>query len=89
MVKECHFKVAFDYSTNMGGVDLKVKMLQPYLLECKKSNKLFIKIFKGFLPSETQLYFVWATASNQTLGYVSLSMALIKGCIESHGPAVL
>jgi hypothetical protein len=32
-------KVAFDYSTNMGSVDLNDQMLQPYLLEHNKGNK--------------------------------------------------
>jgi hypothetical protein len=42
-------KVAFDYNTNMGGVDLKDQMLQPYLLETKKGNKWYIKFFKRLI----------------------------------------
>ena len=32
-----------DYNENMGGVDLKDQLLQPYLLERKKMTKWYIK----------------------------------------------
>jgi hypothetical protein len=39
-------KVAFDYSTNMEGLNLKDQMLQPYLLESKKGYKWYIRFFQ-------------------------------------------
>jgi exonuclease III len=38
--------VVCDYNVNMLGVDLKDQMLQPYLLERKKSTKWYLKLFK-------------------------------------------
>ena len=38
-----------DYNENMGGVDLKDQLLQPYLLERKKMTKLYIKLFRRLL----------------------------------------
>jgi hypothetical protein len=38
--------VVYDYNVNMLGVDLKDQMLQPYLLERKKSTKWYLKLFK-------------------------------------------
>ena len=38
-----------DYNENMGGVDLKDQLLQPYLLERKKMSKWYIKLFRRFL----------------------------------------
>ena len=38
-----------DYKENMGGVDLKDQLLQPYLLETKKMTKWYIKLFRRLL----------------------------------------
>jgi len=38
-----------DYNENMGGVDLKDHLLQPYLLERKKMTKWYIKLFRRLL----------------------------------------
>ena len=38
-----------DYNENMGGVDLKDQLLQPYLLERKKMTKWYIKLFRRLL----------------------------------------
>ena len=38
-----------DYNENMGGVDLKGQLLQPYLLERKKMTKWYIKLFRRLL----------------------------------------
>ena len=38
-----------DYNENMGGVDLKDQLLQPYLLERKKMSKWYIKLFRRLL----------------------------------------
>jgi hypothetical protein len=38
-----------DYNKNMGGVDLKDHLLQPYLLEIKKMTKSYIKMFRRLL----------------------------------------
>ena len=37
------------YNENMGGVDLKDHLLQPYLLERKKMSKWYIKLFRRLL----------------------------------------
>lgn len=41
--------VVCDYNKNMLGVDMKDQMLQPYLLERKKSTKWYQKLFKRLL----------------------------------------
>jgi hypothetical protein len=41
--------VVCDYNLNMLGVDLKDQMLQPYLLERKKSTKWYVKLTKRLL----------------------------------------
>ena len=38
-----------DYNKNMGGIDLKDQLLQPYLLERKKMTKWYIKLFRRLL----------------------------------------
>jgi len=38
-----------DYNENMGGVDLKDQLFQPYLLERKKITKWYIKLFRRLL----------------------------------------
>ena len=38
-----------DYNENMGGIDLKDQLLQPYLLERKKMTKWNIKLFRRLL----------------------------------------
>ena len=38
-----------DYNENIGGVDLKDQLLQPYLLERKKMTKWYIKLFRRLL----------------------------------------
>jgi hypothetical protein len=40
-----------DYNENMGGIDLKDHLLQPYLLERKKMTKWYIKLFRRSLNS--------------------------------------
>ena len=37
------------YNENMGGIDLKDQLLQPYLLERKKMAKWYIKLFRRLL----------------------------------------
>jgi hypothetical protein len=83
-------KVALDYNTNMVGVDLRDQILQPYLLAHKNGNKWYIKFFKRLLNvavHNTMVRFR-ATAGNQKLDHLSFKQALIKGLIETHGPAV-
>jgi hypothetical protein len=65
-------------------------MLQPYLLECKKGNKWYIKLFKRLLNvaiHNTTVLFR-ATTGNQKLDHLSFRLVFIKGLIESHRPAV-
>ena len=42
-------KPVSDYNENMGGIDLKDQLLQPYLLERKKMSKWYIKRFRRLL----------------------------------------
>jgi hypothetical protein len=74
----------------MGGVDLKDQMFQPYLLERKKGNKWYIKIFKRLLnvAVHNTVVLFRATTGSQKLDYLSFRLALIKGLIETHGLAV-
>ena len=45
-----------DYNENMGEVDLKDQLLQPYLLERKKMTKWYIKLFRRPLHYSSKLY---------------------------------
>ena len=45
-----------DYNENMGGFDLKDQLLQPYLLERKRMNKWYIKLFRRLLNTSSKLY---------------------------------
>ena len=38
-----------EYKENMGGVDLKDQLLQPYLLQRKRMTKWYIKLFRRSL----------------------------------------
>jgi hypothetical protein len=38
-----------EYNSCMGGVDKKDKMLQPYLMEHKRSKKLHLKLFRRLM----------------------------------------
>jgi hypothetical protein len=42
-----------DYNENMGGVDLKDQLLQPYILEIKKLTKSYIKMLRILLNVTT------------------------------------
>ncbi|XP_028167065.1 piggyBac transposable element-derived protein 4-like isoform X2 [Ostrinia furnacalis] len=42
-------QVVLDYNRNMGGVDLKDQMLEPYLVEGKRCTKWYMKLFKRLL----------------------------------------
>lgn len=83
-------KVAFHYKTDMGDVDLKDLMFQPYLLVCKKRNKWYIKVFKRLLNAaiHNTMVLLKEKTCKQKLKYLSFRMALIKGLNESHEPEV-
>lgn len=67
--------MGFDCDTNLGGVDLKDKMLQPYLLECKKGNKWCITFFKRLLNvaiHSTVVLFGTTTGSQKLIIWVEI-----------------
>jgi hypothetical protein len=47
--EETNPAVVCDYNLNMGAVDLRDKMLQPYLLKQSKGYKWYMKLFEGLL----------------------------------------
>jgi hypothetical protein len=79
-------RMVLDCNINMGGIDLNNQMLQPYLLECKKRNKLFKRLIN--VAIHNTMVFLMATNGNQKLDHLSLKMALIKGLTSSHAPAI-
>jgi hypothetical protein len=64
-------KVAFDYNTNMRGVDLKDQRLQPYFLDCKKGNKWYIKLKKKLNVAMHNTMELFRATGNQKLAHLS------------------
>jgi hypothetical protein len=68
-------KIAFDCNINMGGVNLKDQVLQPYLLESKKKkkkkgeNKFFKRLLNVAVHNTTVLF--TATTGNHKLEHLS------------------
>lgn len=80
--------LVYDYNQQMGGVDLRDQMLHAYLLERKRGNKWYIKIFKRLLNiSVLNSYIIWKN-SNQKSSHLTFRLDLIKMLFETHGPEV-
>jgi hypothetical protein len=74
----------------MLGVDLKDQMLQPYLLERKKSTKWYLKLFKRVLSVaiHNTVVIYRPLPNNKNMDTINFRLSLAQGIVEKHGPAV-
>ena len=75
-----------DYE-NMGGVDLKDQLLQPYLLEKKKMSKWYMKLFRRLLNTTILNCMVICCAnSGQTkIDHLKFRVELVQALLIEHG----
>ena len=76
-----------DYNENMGGVDLKDHLLEPYLLERKKLSKWYIKIFRKFLSiTVLNCMVIYCKNSRQTkIDHFKFRVELVQALLTEHG----
>ena len=76
-----------DYNENMGGVDLKDQLLQPYLLERKKMSKWYMKLFRRLLNTTILNCMVICRAnSRQTkIDHLKFRVELVQALLIEHG----
>ena len=79
-----------DYNENIGGVDLKDHLLQPYLLERKKMTKCNIKLFRRLLSITVLNCMVICCAnSGQTkIDHFKFRIELVQALIEHRSESV-
>jgi hypothetical protein len=77
--------VVCDYNVNMLGVDLKYQMLQPYLLEQKKSTKWYLKLFKRLLSVATHntVVIYQCLPNNKNMDTLKYRLSLAQGLVEN------
>jgi hypothetical protein len=82
--------VVCDYNVNMLGVDLKDQMLQPYLLEEKKSTKWYLKFFKRLLnvAIHNTVVICRCLPDNKNMNPPKFRLSLAQGLMERHGSGV-
>jgi len=75
-----------DYNENMGGVDLKDQLLQPYLLEKKKMTKWYIKLFRRLLNMTVlNCMVICRTNSGQTkIDHFKFRVELVQALLIEH-----
>ncbi|XP_015117278.1 piggyBac transposable element-derived protein 4-like [Diachasma alloeum] len=72
-------KCILEYNKYMGGVDLHDQLMQPFLLERKKSNKWYIKLFKRFLNSSVvNAYIIYQKRTGTNVGQLDFRTELIN-----------
>jgi hypothetical protein len=79
-----------DYNVNMLGVDLKNQMLQPYLLEQKKSTKWYLKLFKRLLDVATHntMKIYRCLPYNKNMDTLQFRISIAQDLVEKHRSAV-
>jgi hypothetical protein len=82
--------VVCDYNKNMLGVDLKDQMLQPYLLERKKSTKWYKKLFKRLLnvAIHNAMVIYRSLPNNKNMDTLKFRLSQAKGLVEKYGSRV-
>jgi hypothetical protein len=82
--------VVCDYNVNILGVDLKDQMLQPYLLERKKSTKWYQKLFKRLLnvAIHNTMVIYQCLPNNKNMDTLKFKLSLSQGLVEKHSSAV-
>jgi len=76
-----------DYNENMGGVDLKNQLLQPYLLERKKMSKWYIKLFRRLLNITVLNCMVICRAKSGQIkmDHFKFRVELVQALLTEHG----
>jgi hypothetical protein len=82
--------VVCDYNINVLGVDLKDEMLQPYLLERKKSTKWYLKLFKNLLSVtiHNAMVIYQCLPDNKNMKPLKFRLSLAQGLMEKRGSGV-
>ena len=74
-----------DYKENMGGVDLKDQLLQPYLLERKKMTKWYIKLFRLLNVAVLNCMVICRADSGQTkIDHFQFRVELVQALLIEH-----
>ena len=83
--------VVCDYNRNMLGVDLTDQMLQPYLLERKRSTKWYQKLFKRLLnvAIHNAMVIYRCLPNNKNMDTLKFRLSLAQGVVEKHSSGVL
>jgi len=76
-----------DYNENMGGVDLKDQLLQPYLLERKRITKWYIKLFRRLLNTTVLNCMVICRANSGQIkiDHFKFRVELVQALLIEHG----
>jgi len=76
-----------DYNVNMGGVDLKDQLLQPYLLERKKMTKWYIKVFRRLLNTTVLNCMVICRANSRQIkiDHFKFRVELVQALLIENG----
>jgi len=78
----------FDYNHNMGGVDLKDKLLHMYMVERKKMTKWYLKFFKRLLNSTVLKSFVtYRQVMGRNIEQLSYRIQLMEGLFTKYACA--
>jgi len=79
--------LVLDYNENMGGVDLKDQLLQPYLLERKKMSKWYIKLFRRLLNITVLncMVICRANSAQTKIDHFKFRVELVQALLTEHG----
>jgi len=76
-----------DYNENMGGVDLKEQLLQPYLLERNKMTKWYIKMFRRLLNTTVlnRMVICCANSGQIKIDHFKFRVERVQALLIEHG----
>jgi hypothetical protein len=74
-----------DYNYSMGGVDLKDQLLNMYLVERKRMNKWYMKLFKRLLNSTVlNSMIIFRQATGRNIDHLSFRVQLVEGLFSKY-----
>ena len=77
-----------DYNHNMGGVNLKDKLLHMYMVERKKMTKCYLKLFKRLLNSTViNSFVVYRQVMGRNIQQLSYRIQLVEGLFMKYACA--
>ncbi|XP_045492556.1 piggyBac transposable element-derived protein 4-like [Colias croceus] len=78
-------QVVLDYNKFMGGVDLKDQMLEPYLLERKRCQKWYMKLFKRLVNvSILNSRILLQSSTNKVHDHLVFRLQLVDSILAKH-----